>query len=1299
MARKILFEIEIENVGAARRIEALREEIRRLNKELKGADAGSDSFKELVAKITDAKLETAELKEQQKQLNREFQAAKFPKDSLQGLRIEYGKLADQIKILSATERASPFGQSLIKNAANVKGQIDGIEQSIGRFTGNVGNYRSAFASLAEIATGGLIGGGVVVTINALTNAFTKGLTSLLDYTAGLSRLSAITGVTGAALDDLEQRARGLTTIELSDGSEIVNTAQDIFEAFTLVGSARPELLEDAAALEEVSKQAIVLSKASGDDLETSVRAVTTTLGQFKEESSAAGRIINELAAGSKLGASEIRDTTVAMQKFGTTASVSNVSTAESVALIETLADRQLKGEEAGVQLRNILAKLAGADILPKKALAELEQAGVSLDVLKDTTLPLITRLQELGKLQGNTAALTKVFGLENLSAAQIITQGIPKYEELLAGIQGTNEAYIQAGINADNAATRFQNLKNDGINLLTDAFLGIEPAISGVIELLSGFIDLLEKAPDLISENGEEFTALSFSVLAFTKSAQGAAISTTALATASGRNAAAQAISNAVTATGTIVTNALSAAQRAMPLLALIAGIYAVAKAFEAYEENASATEKATKAVADAQADVARESAKEISTLRSNIEILKSPAESKEAHKKAIDDLKKAYPEYLHGIDLEKASVQELSALQSQLTDNIIRSVAERKKASALEDIVGQIVEQELRIQQGIRDGLPLPVINSLRLRLGELKDEYDAVGDSFNSTFSIGSGVRETTLKQQDLLQFTTEIAGQFGNFVKAGDAAAETTKKAGDESEKAGDKIKGLGGKARGAKDEIEAQAGSVTALRDEISKLEKQIQATAPGSPALEGLNKRLVETKNRLKETEQALLASTFKSLFGRDLVAPEIDVSQQPELTIQPELVFEPDAKEKLIQEAKAVADAVEASLKAVEFKVEVPENDAEKKFREEREKGNEAIRKQQEEDAAAELKRREELQQQAIDSALTAAQTISDSLTQIQNNRLQRETDAALAQLDTETQGKIAAAQGNEAKIKQIEKEAAVKRAAIEKEAARERKKIAVREAIINTALAITKALTGAPPPANLILAGVAAAAGAAQLAVINSQEFAEGGVVKEERNKRTRKGDVLIAVSEFADGGTVTDKTVRFSRNDVTERIEEFAAGGSIKRLKSGIIREPQNAPRTAGGDTVLAYLAPGEMVLNEGQQNTLRSLYGQDAFALAGVPGESATRRTSIPGFASGGVVGIVPQNGFAQQVSGQPVSVEAKAEFSGQQIDELGQSMGTIIAAEVSKQLRVGLAEGLFDANRRLEREAISDQNRRG
>ena len=1278
MAKKILFEIEVENVGATRRIEALREEIKRLNKELKGASEGSDEYRKLTGEIANAQIEVKDLKEQQRQLNRDFQAAKFPKDSLQGLRIEYAKLTDQIKVLSAAERQSKFGQSLIENAANVKKQIDGIEQSIGRFTGNVGNYRSAFASFAEIATGGLIGGGVVVTVNALTNAFTKGLTSLLDYTAGLSRLSSITGVTGEALDDLEQRAQGLTTIELDGGEKIVNTAQDIFEAFTLVGSARPELLENAAALEEVSRQAIVLSKASGDDLETSVQAITTTLGQFKEESGASVRIINELAAGSKLGASEIRDTTVALQKFGTTASVSNVSTAESIALIETLADRQLKGEEAGTQLRNILAKLSGADILPKKALVELEEAGVSLDVLKDTTLPLITRLQELGKLQGNTSALTKVFGLENLAAAQIITQGIPKYEALLAGVQGTNEAYIQAGINADNAATRFENLQNKGVNLLTNAFLGIEPAISGTIDLLSGFIDLLSEAPEFISENGEELAALSFVTLSFTRAAQGAAISTTALATASGRQAAVQVVANAATAAGTVVTNALSAAQRAMPLVALVAGIYAIAKAYEAYEASASASEKATMAVAEAQADVAKESAKETAAVQRNIEILKTDVDNKEARKKAIDELQQAYPEYLRGLDLEKASVQELSRLQDQLTESIIRSVAERRKAAAQEEIAGKIIEQTLEVQRLEREKpvtvqasqvgqfvgatavadqatdnsrqLSVDRLNAARAELKKLQDELEKTGQAFDNAFGIGSGGQEVSQREKDLTGFTSDLAGQFNAFGAETSKATDETKKLGAETDGTGKKIQGLAGSSKGAKDEINAQAGSVAALRDEVSKLQKQIDSTNPDSPALGNLVRRLDEVKAKLKEAEKGLLASTFKSLFGRELTAPTVDAGeQQPDLAIQPELAFEPDAKDKLIADAKAAKDAVEAALDAVEFKAEVDTTDAEKKLQEQRDKGAEKAAADQRARDEAAFEEKQKLEEQAKEAAIASAQTIADSLSQIQNNHLQQETDAKLAQLDVETQGRIAAAKGDEAKIKQIEKDAAIKRAAIEKEAARQRKAIAVREAIINTALAITKALTGAPPPANLILAGVAAAAGAAQLAVINSQEFAEGG---------------------------------------------------TVKRLGPGKVKERQNAPRTAKGDTVLAYLAPGEMVLNEQQQNTLRSLYGKDAFALAGVPGESATPgRRQIPAFASGGVVGIVPQNGFAQQVSGQPVSVEAKAEFSPEQVDAIGQNMGAIIAAEVSRQLRVGLAEGLFDANRRLEREDVLQQNRRG
>lgn len=1310
MARKILFEIEIENVGAARRIESLREEIRRLNKEIKGAEIGSPVYNELIARLTDAKSEVAQLREQQKQLNREFKATQVPKDSLAGLRLEYAKLTEQIKVLSKAERESAFGATLVGNAAKVKGEIDSIEQSLGRFTGNVGNYKSAFSSLAQILTGGLIGGGLVLTINQISQAFTKGLDEVQAYEAGLSRLSSITGVTGDQLEEFRKRAEGLTTIQIGD-NQIVNRATDIFEAFTLVGSARPELLEDAAALEEVTKQAIILSKASGDDLNTSVEAITTTLGQFQLNATESKRVINELAAGSKLGASEIVDTTVALQKFGTTAAVANVSTSESIALIETLADRQLKGQEAGTQLRNILAKLAAADILPPKALIELEKAGVDLNVLKDTTVPLITRLQELGKLQGNTAALTKVFGLENLAAAQIITQGIPKYQELVAGIEGTNDAYEQAAINADNVTQRLDNLKNQGVNLLTQAFIAGEPVIEGIISLLSGFVEILSEAPDLISDNAAEFGALTLAVFAFSGTAQKAAAGALALATAEGRQAAATALSTVATNANTLATRALAAAQAALPLLAVVAGIYAIVKAFDIYEDSASASDKATRALADAQAYIAEESAKEVTALKQNIDVLKSDKTSKEDRKKAIDSLVQSYPEYLKNINLETASAERLNAVQNQLIESIIRQGIERRKNIELEKIDAQIIDERLN-QERIRRGElnfseKASVANAFALNA--LTGKIATAQEAQNALLDI------STQKEQKLLNLRTEISKQFdaakpqelvlvvpektkqaaknlGDTVKeAGEAggasirelqarlktlkdefeqtAPGTTrfKELAAEIKKTEAQIASLTGKSSASKKELDAQAGSVAALKNEVSKLQKQVEATNPNSPAFAGLVKRLDEVKKKLKEAEKELLASTFKSLFGRELTAPALDTTEQPTLQVITEL--EPDAETKLKAQAQAAKDAIERDLQAVEFPVEVkPLSDAEKKFNEEIEKANKDRRDKEEKASLDEAAKREERIKQLKDAAIETAQSTASAVFEIQRNNAQRELDAKIAALDLETQNRIAAANGNKTKIAAIEKDAAAKREAIEKEAARERKIISIKEALINTALAITKALTGAPPPANFILAGVSAAAGLAQVAVIRSQEFAEGGVVD---------SDELI------------------------QRGQTYAAskGISIKRLQPGVIRERPNAPRTAKGDSVLAYLAPGEMVLNKKQQFTLRSLYGQDAFALAGVPGESKTRGREIPGFATGGIVGIVPQNGFAQNTQPQAVTVDVEPKFSEQQVTTLGQTMGTIIADLVAKGAFEGVVLGSDTANRAAERQAYSNQQRQG
>ena len=58
-----------------------------------------------------------------------------------------------------------------------------------------------------------------------------------------------------------------------------------------------------------------------------------------------------------------------------------MSLEESIALVETLAEKNIKGAEAGTKIRNILTKIAAAEALPKEAIIRAEALGVNLELV------------------------------------------------------------------------------------------------------------------------------------------------------------------------------------------------------------------------------------------------------------------------------------------------------------------------------------------------------------------------------------------------------------------------------------------------------------------------------------------------------------------------------------------------------------------------------------------------------------------------------------------------------------------------------------------------------------------------------------------------------------------------------------------------------------------------------------------------------------------------------------------------------------------------------------------------------
>lgn len=148
---------------------------------------------------------------------------------------------------------------------------------------------------------------------------------------------------------------------------------------------------------------------------------------------------------------------------------------------------------------------------------------------------------------------------------------------------------------------------------------------------------------------------------------------------------------------------------------------------------------------------------------------------------------------------------------------------------------------------------------------------------------------------------------------------------------------------------------------------------------------------------------------------------------------------------------------------------------------------------------------------QAINTAAEFALGAIDIVEQFSQASEARRREEIQQRYDAE----LAAAQGNQRQIENIERRRAQEEERLDKQAAARRKQIAIAQAIINGAVAVTNILATTPDPtgaftaARIVLAGITTAA---QIAVISAQEFEKGGSIP--------AGDGLVTGQTHAQGG-----------------------------------------------------------------------------------------------------------------------------------------------------------------------------------
>lgn len=384
--------------------------------------------------------------------------------------------------LSSEAKRSDFGRALSESCRTAQSQLRQIQTQMSQVSGSmkgIGGIKtgSGFMSLATSGIAMATGiGTAAAAFDVLKGAIMDNIETARNFEKSVSKITALTGASVETINQLKKSA-----LEL--GGTTTQTASEVMDAFGMIGSKSPDLLKNADALAEVTKNCIMLSEASNMDLATAATAVTGILNQFGISANRSAEIVNILAAASQQGAGDVSYLNTAIVNCGAVAGTLGISVNETVSEIEQLAQAGVDASSAGTQLKNIMLKLESS----------------SDNNLKPSVVGLNTAIKNLGEQHLNTTELTKKFGTENVAAALTLIKTSESADKLTKSITNTNTAEEQQKKNNDNLDGSLKNLSSkwEAFNLAINEGNGlIRSCVDVTADLVGWLTKLITKTDD-----------------------------------------------------------------------------------------------------------------------------------------------------------------------------------------------------------------------------------------------------------------------------------------------------------------------------------------------------------------------------------------------------------------------------------------------------------------------------------------------------------------------------------------------------------------------------------------------------------------------------------------------------------------------------------------------------------------------------------------------------------------------------------------------------------------------------------
>lgn len=327
------------------------------------------------------------------------------KDSVEELQAKVNILNTVWKKLSATQRNSPMGKQVTAELKSMRTEMRTLTVGVGDFSKNIGNYFSGMYNSVTKHIAGITG--VIFTLKQVLWSI-YGPFQDLEYR--MAMVKAVSRATDEEFVMLKGNAREL-------GASTEYTATEV--AGLQLAYARMGFVPDQ--IRQITGATLDLATATGEDLARSADVVGVTLRGFNLDASQTQRVVDVMTQSFNASSLQLSYFYDAMKYVGPIATEANVSLEETAAMLGVLADRGIRGSQAGTALRRIFTEIAKEGGNVSERLAELSKRGLTLggamdEVGKYAMTALTVLVKSKDGVDGMTEALNNAGGAAKTAA-------------------------------------------------------------------------------------------------------------------------------------------------------------------------------------------------------------------------------------------------------------------------------------------------------------------------------------------------------------------------------------------------------------------------------------------------------------------------------------------------------------------------------------------------------------------------------------------------------------------------------------------------------------------------------------------------------------------------------------------------------------------------------------------------------------------------------------------------------------------------------------------------------------------